>query len=241
MFVDLSKAFDTVNHKILLKKLTCFGIKGIYLNWFKSYLNNRKQFISYDKNETTMLNLVCGVPQGSILGPLLFLLYVNDLQHASTILEPIMFADDTNLFISRKNITTLFSTMNKELTKIQEWFNANKLSLNISKTKYSFFHPLALSDRIPLKLPKLEINANTIKREYTMKFLGVLLDKNLSWKAHIDTIGKKNSKNLGILYKARITLNQKSTKNYIFLSYILILLTEAWPGLVPTKPNLTTY
>ena len=194
VFVDLSKAFDTVNHKILLKKLTCFGIKGIYLNWFKSYLNNRKQFISYDKKETAMLNLMCGVPQGSILGPLLFLLYVNDIQHASTILEPIMFADDTNLFISHKNITTLFSTMNKELTKIQEWFNANKLSLNISKTKYSFFHPLAWSDRIPLTLPKLEINANTIKREYTMKFLGILLDENISWKAHIDTKSQKNLK-----------------------------------------------
>ena len=127
--------------------------------------------------------------------------------------------------------------MNIELTKIQDWFNANKLSLNISKTKYSFFHTLAWSDRIPLKLPKLQINTNTIKREYTMKFSGVLLDENLSWKAHIDTIGRKISKNIGIIYKARITLNQKSTKQ-LYFSFIHSYLTYrsmAWASTNRTK------
>ena len=187
VFIDLSKAFDTVNHKILLKKLTYFGIKGVYLDWFNSYLRNRKQFIFYNDKNSSMLDITCGVPQGSILGPLLFLLYINDLQKASSIVKPIMFADDTNIFFSDKHITSLFSTMNNELKNIQKWFNSNKLSLNASKTKYIFFHSQAHSGDIPLKLPKLEINTTTIVRESVIKFLGVLLDENLSWKTHIST------------------------------------------------------
>ena len=123
-----------------------------------------------------------------------------------------------------------------------EKLNTKKIGIsfyNVTVGQVRFFHPLAWSDRIPLKLPKLEINANTIKREYTMKFLSVLLDENLSWKAHIDTIGKKISKNLGILYKARITLNQKSTKQ-LYFSFIHSYLTYgsmAWASTNKTKLN----
>ena len=110
-------------------KLEYFGLKNEYINWFKSYLSNRQQFVSYDSNkQSSNKNINCGVPQGSILGPLLFILYVNDLCNVSNILKPIMFADDTNLFFSTKNIKHLFQTMNKELIIIQDWFNANKLS-----------------------------------------------------------------------------------------------------------------
>ena len=110
VFIDLSKAFDHnydyVNHNynILLTKLKHYGVKNTNLNWFQSYLSTRKQFISYDFKETTMENITCGVPQGSILGPLLFLIYVNDLHKASSLLKPIIFADDTNLFYSHNNI-----------------------------------------------------------------------------------------------------------------------------------------
>ena len=141
VFIDLSKAFDTVNHEILLEKLKFYGVKGPYLKWFKSYLSNRKQCISFGENETTTeLEVVCGVPQGSILGPLLFLIYVNDLPRASQLLEPIMFADDTNLFYAHRNLETIFAVVNTELDKICEWFKANKLSLNAGKTKYLIFH-----------------------------------------------------------------------------------------------------
>ena len=126
----------------------------------------------------------CGVRQGSILGLLLFLLNINDLQFASDLLDPIMFADDTNLFYSSKDINTAFLKVNHELQKINEWFISNKLSFNVKITKYSFFHKPSKKDDIPLVLPKLNINNSEIARTESIKFLGVLLDENLSWKTH---------------------------------------------------------
>ena len=108
VFIDLSKAFDTVDHQILLKKLSLYGVKGKSLEWFESYLSERKQYKEVEGQKTSFLNITCGVSQGSILGPLLFLLYINDLCKASNIITPIMFADDTNLFYSNKNIKILF-------------------------------------------------------------------------------------------------------------------------------------
>ena len=145
VFIDLKKAFYTVNHKILLHKLKLYGINGTCLEWFKSYLSNRNQCIVYNVynnfKKSVYLDILCGVSQGSILGPLLFLIYVNDLYKRSEKLNPIMFADDTNLFLSDINVDDLFSDMNCELNKISLWFKANKLSLKLTKTKYYLFHP----------------------------------------------------------------------------------------------------
>ena len=120
-------------------KLKNYGVRGNNLKWFESYLNNRKQFIAYNNKYTSFETITCGVPQGSILGPLLFLIYVNDLNQVSNILDPIMFADDTNFFYSHHQIKTLFETVNCELKNISQWFRANKLSLNIKKQSIHYF------------------------------------------------------------------------------------------------------
>ena len=237
VFIDLSKAFDTVDHDILLTKLKFYGIHNMNHKWFRSYLTSRKQFIECDKTKTKTNIITCGVPQGSILGPLLFLIYVNDLNKSSNILNPIMSADDTNLFYSHNDIKTLFKTVNNELKNIHEWFKANKLSLNADKTKYVFFHKTRISDYLPLQLPTLYIDAYKIKRVYFTKFLGVMLDENLTWKEHIELIESKMSKNIGILYKAKFLLNKTCLKNiyFSFIQSYLIYANIAWASTNQTK------
>ena len=226
VFIDLSKAFDTVNHSVLIKKLQMYGVRGVNLAWFCSYLANRKQYISlgHDRKTGTQ-NILCGVPQGSILGPLLFLLYVNDLPN-STVLEPIMFADDTNLFFEHTDLRILFSMVNNELKKIYEWFNVNKLSLNVGKTKYSLFHKPSKTDDLPLLLSKVLINDKEIERVGSIKFLGVLLDEHLSWEEHIRYTENKIAKNIGLLYRAKPFLGKHSLLT-LYYSYIHTYLNYA--------------
>ena len=166
----------------MISKLKNYGVTGNNLKWFESYLNNRKQFIAYNNNHTCFETITCGAPQGSIHGPLLFPIYVNDLNQASNILDSIMFADDTNLFYSHHQIKTFFETVNCELKNISQWFRANKLSLNIKKTKYTLFHEYSIKDKIPLKLPTLEVGNKVKEKTPSIKFLGVMLGENVSWK-----------------------------------------------------------
>ena len=139
IFIDLRKSFDTVDHNILTKKLELYGIKDCNLRWFQSYLSNIKQFVTYGDKQTNIETITCGVRQGSILGPLLFLSFVNNLHTVAKYLDPIMFADDRNLFCSHKNIKTLFQIVNSELKLVTEWFLANKLSLNAKKKQSMFY------------------------------------------------------------------------------------------------------
>jgi hypothetical protein len=138
IFCDLRKAFDTVNHFILLRKLHKIGIRGVALEWFKNYPSGRKQLVSLNDKCTTLLEILLGVPQGSILGPILFLLYINDLPEAS-LLKDFLFADDTVLLAKGKNVEELTNFVNVEFQKVVTYFRLNKLSLHPKKTKFLVF------------------------------------------------------------------------------------------------------
>ena len=139
VFLDFSKAFDTVDRKILLAKLCHYGIHGSALNWFSSYLTNRKQFVTYNNERSELMNSNCGMPQGPILGPLLFLIYINDLANVCKFTMPIFFADDSNLFQDGESLNEIESILNEELNEIVKWLKVTKLTLNVDKTQCMLF------------------------------------------------------------------------------------------------------
>ena len=141
VFLDLKKAFDTVNHDILIDKMSFYGFRGNALSWIKSYLGERSQYVEINNVQSSPKTIKCGVPQGSVLGPLLFLVFINDIFNTSNCLSFILFADDTNIFYSDKNINSLINTLNHELVKVASWLRANKLTLHPDKTKFILFHP----------------------------------------------------------------------------------------------------
>jgi len=140
-FLDFSKAFDTVNNKILLGKLEHYGIRGIANDWFKSYLTDCQQVVMVNNTTSRKCNILCGISQGSVLGPLLFLLYINDFHCSSELFDFHRFADDANLFYENKSLHILKNRINSELINVQTWLSANKLSLNIEKLNFMIFHP----------------------------------------------------------------------------------------------------
>ena len=227
IFIDLQKAFDTVNHRILQSKLVHYGIRGCALEWLRSHLSDRKQYVSIDGMNSNLLSISCGVPQGSVLSPLLLLICINDLPNASKKLTFYLFADDTNIYYECKDLHNLNKTVNKELKLVKKWLDANKLSLNIDKTNYIIFY--SSSVHFP-PCSDIEIGKKYVKRVKFVKFLGLLMDEHLSWKFHLGELSKNLARTCGMFFKIRNSLPLDvliGLYNALFLSFLQYCLI-AW-------------
>ena len=195
-FLDLKKAFDTVNHPILLSKLSSYGVKGNAYDLLASYLDKRTQKCAVNGVLSKSCTLTCGIPQGTILGPLLFLLYINDLPNCLSVSQPRMYADDTHLTYADNDICSIEASLNQDLSNINRWLIANKLTLNMTKTKFMLIGSRQKLSSLAV-LPALEINGTQLNRINFTKSLGVLIDENLTWSNHINAISKKISSGIG--------------------------------------------
>ena len=214
LYLDLKKAFDTVDHRILLCKLEKYGFCDGSLEIMKSYLTDRLQCVEYKGVTSSLKHVKMGVPQGSILGPLLFLLYINDLPNISRNIKFLLFADDTALFLESAQ-GELQTTLDEELPKVCKWLQANKLSLNAEKTQYQIYNNSKSKPNVCVKLNKIEIS-----EAKTVKYLGVLIDNDLKWKSHITHISNIVSRNIGTINRSKYFL----TNNHRCLLYNALIL-----------------
>ena len=226
VYLDFSKAFGTVDHEILLSKLSHYGIRGNCLNWFQSYLSNRKQFVTYNGVSFPVNRITCGVPHGSILGLLLFLLYINDLGNICSSTTSILFADDTNIFKMGNNLKEMEDELNSELSKISIWLKANKLSLNIGKTHFMVF----FNKSIKHYDLNIKIDETKIEEVKENKILGVIIDNKLTWKDRVAHVASEVSRGMGMIIKARnyLTRNGLLTLYYTFVYPYLTYINHIW-------------
>ena len=192
--MDLSKAFDVMSHEILKIKLEHYGFRGSFLDFLMSFLKDRKYFVSVNGYISDLKKSNIGVPQGSTLGPLLFLIYINDIVNCSNILKFILFADDTTVLYENININDLNNVLSQEIDKVMKWFSANKLLINLSKTNTMLFSNKRGN-------PKLHvcIEDTLLEEKQNITFLGVIIDNKLQWRDHIKLVCSKISKSIGIL------------------------------------------
>ena len=213
-FIDLKKAFDTVDHQILIRKLCVYGVAGKELNWFRSYLQNRKQCCKVNGHVSSMESIKYGVPQGSCLGPLLFLIYINDLPLSLKFGEVNMYADDTSISYSSDSVTNINDSVNEDLDHLKNWLEGNKLSLNVAKTQSMLIGSRTRLKKIGMSEnpePALKIGEEPISMVKHTKYLGVQIDQHLLWDEHFSIITKKIARGLGML---------KYSKKYLPLSTI---------------------
>ena len=206
-FVDFTKAFDTVDHRILLHKLNHYGIRGHAHDFIKSYLTNRSQYTYINGEQSKTDNITCGVPQGSVLGPVLFLIYVNDLYRSVNECLTRLFADDTCISTYNKDAAKLKQIAKRSFKLFANWCECNKLTINYDKTNFILFH--AKNKKIPQDFDKIEIDEKIIKRVSTTKYLGIYLDEQLLWKEHISYVHKSLLKYYGIFNRIKCFVTKK--------------------------------
>lgn len=224
LFMDLSKAFDLVDHELLLEKLNAYGMRGKINNLVRTYLTGRSQLVEIDKIRSQQSHIECGVPQGSVLGPLLFLLFVNDLP---TIAEGklVMFADDNSLIYSEKDISGVIKNIQILLNRFTAWFTKSKLFLNTDKTQFINFTPRAKKINESYLIKN---NGKSIAQVSEVKFLGIYLENNVEWETHIDVLCKKLSPACYALYRLRELSNKQVMLSYYYaqiyskIKYVII-------------------
>ena len=219
VLIDLRKAFDSVNHEVLLDKMFIYGIRGLPLEWFKSYLSDRKQFVAVGSSRSSLKTTNIGVPQGSILGPILFLLFVNDLPNSTDILLPTLFADDTTLSISHHNYNEIVPILNRELDSVLNWTVSNKLSLNVEKTEMV----IVSNKKTTHSNNQIMLGGEFIEYNDECVFLGVKIDNRLNFSNHIKYVANKLSKNTGIFYRIKDNMTKQARISYyysLFFPYI---------------------
>ena len=219
-YIDAMKAFDTVNHDILLKKAQKYGIVGDVLKWLKNYLNERYQCTIANNVISNIEAVTCGVPQGSVCGPLLFLIYINDLSNVMDYCKVSLYADDTVIYIIHSNVQIALQLLQKDLNKLVEWCTDNKVTINCKKTKYCIYGMRSNVKRTKSLNTVLSLSNNRLDRVSSYKYLGFILDEHLNFNKHVSEMCNTISHKLYLMSRIRKFLTTQACIN-IFKTMVL--------------------